>query len=65
MANLILDEFVKCPHEECPYKACQWNKYSIMSEDERNEYCNAYTGVASMFPIIVEDIKKCGLYMDV
>lgn len=58
------EEELKCKHEECPYKACQWHKYTLM-EIDRNNYANRYSGVASMFPLIIEDMKKCKMYLDI
>lgn len=66
--GFYLDEFeeeaFKCKHEECPYKACSWHKYSLLEIDRYNYACR-YSGVASMFPIIIEDVVKCKMYLDI
>lgn len=65
--GFYLDEFeeegFKCKHIECPYKACQWHKYTLM-EIDRDNYANRYPGVASMFPLIIEDMETCEMYLD-
>lgn len=57
------EDAFSCRHEECPYKACSWHKYSL-TEIDRDNYAFRYSGVASMFPIIVEDVGKCMMYLD-
>lgn len=66
MTNLdkFEEEAFTCPHEECPYKACSFHRYSLNDLD-RYDYCCRYSGAASMFPLIVEDMKKCNMYLDI
>lgn len=60
---IMFEEELKCKHEECPYRACTWHRYSLL-ESDRDNYAFRYTGVASIFPIIIEDVKKCTMYLD-
>ena len=60
---IMFEEELKCKHEECPYRACPWHGYSLL-ESDRDNYAFRYSGVASIFPIIIEDVKKCTMYLD-
>jgi len=57
------EEYFKCQHEECPYRACSWHKYSL-TDIERYDYALRYSGVTNMFPLIIEDMEKCVMYLD-
>ena len=65
--EFYIDEFekeVKCVHEECPYKACLWHMYCLEEED-RDDYIRNNIGLVSIFPLNIEDIKDCTLYLDI
>ena len=63
-----LDEFEEearsCKHYECPYKCCayHWNR---LDELGRVRYLEEYPIVAEGFPIGIDDIKNCQLYLNV
>lgn len=65
--NFYLDEFeeqdFKCKHTECPYKACSWHRYAL-EELDRYDYACEYKDVADMFPLIIEDVEICNMYLD-
>ena len=58
-----IEEELKCKHEECPYKACQWHRYCL-EEKHREDYVRKYIGLATIFPLNFEDTKECTLYLD-
>lgn len=57
------DNEMSCIHEECPYQACIWHKYST-DDVERKEYCDEYHSVSMLFPMDIEDMKICNMYLD-
>lgn len=54
---------MSCIHEECPYQACIWHKYST-DDIERKEYYDEYHSISILFPIDIEDMKICNMYLD-
>ena len=58
----MFEEELKCKHEECPYKACQWHGY-YLEEQNRDDYARKYF-TAMFFPLNFEDTKECTLYLD-
>ena len=56
------EEELKCEHEECPYKACQYHRYCL-EEQDRDDYASEYF-IARFFPLNFEDTEECVLYLD-
>ena len=58
------EEVCTCKHYECPYECCayHWNR---LDELGRVRYLEEYPIVAEGFPMEIDDVENCQLYLDV
>lgn len=58
------EEEFRCKHEECPYKCCAYHE-NRLDELGRVRYLEEYPIVAEGFPIEIDNVKNCQLYLDI